>query len=149
MLRQLRDGLHQRGIFRGERAVIVKQRIDDVRTGDDQQKSDGQHGQPEIKPPAPRTAADQLIKNLAERGENDHAQELFFGPIPKPGGPAFDRLVIEKRQGVPIDADRQFQEIDQYEQRWNENEALQPAFLRAALGEIANAADCAELQKEK
>src|ERR1043166_4084982 len=86
--------IHEGGPRFPERFEIVEQRLDHHRFNEKQEHEDGQGGEPEMKPPAPRAAPYGPVGNPSENDCDDEADQLGLGPVPEPRTPALNGLIV-------------------------------------------------------
>jgi len=67
-----------------ERLELVEHRLDPNRRDEKDQDHDGNQSQPEIEPPATRTAAQRSVENPAQQGDEHQSQQQALAPIAEP-----------------------------------------------------------------
>ncbi len=109
------DRFDELRIFFLQGIEFVEERINVQRTDEDQEGGEGNRAEPGIEPPGAGLAANRGEKQQdEEKGEGD-GEELGFGPVPQPGGPGLDGLLIEEREMMPIETDGQIQKSERGE----------------------------------
>lgn len=124
----------KRGIFLRERLEPVEQRIDHERLEKEHEQQDGQRREPKVKPPAPRRFANNGIGKPNQNDAQNDADELAFGPVPKPRALALHRKAVLPRNPVFVDAGGQLKDIDREDHQRRKDEGLEKALGEFAFG---------------
>src|ERR1051326_3170415 len=137
ILRELFYGLDELWMLASQRLKFVEQGIDEPRSDKDEAEKDGQRGKPEIQPPATRTAPNHGEQDQGENYRQSRTDEFLFSPIPKPGAPTLDGLLVAQRERMPVQANGQMENIEGDEKERNDNYNLQDASTGDVFGEVA------------
>ena len=130
----LRDEL---GVFLAERRKRKKHRLNHKRLDKSEEHDNRQRNQPEIKPPAPRTAPDHGVQYPHSENAAHNQEELRLGIIQRPRAPTLHRDAIRQRHPVLVSVGGQLQDRDRQDQKRRKNESLNKTIGRSFLGRIS------------
>ena len=142
------DGRHQIGMRFVERLELIEERINDHGSDKEDEQQDRQRGNPEVKPPAARAAANHAIENPRQQSGDDQKYHLDLGPIPEPRAPVLDGLLVFQGKRMSVDARGQLQDRGGKHQQRDKNHHLNKSHTRSAFRPVAVFRGNAEAQDD-
>src|ERR1700732_3975931 len=97
------DGLDELRLSFLERAKFFEERGDTPRGDEGEEERERNGAEPGEEPPTARLRTDQSEEESDNEERQRNAEEFCFGPIPEPGFPGLDGLLVVKREVVPVE----------------------------------------------
>src|SRR5690348_2263558 len=107
-----------------ERLEFIKERLNHDGPDYREHEHNENKWKPGKEPPPPRAVTHDRKENEDQHDSDDHANDLFLGPIPKPGTPPLHGLVVMQRKLMPVKAHRKIEHVNEKEEQWNKNQSL-------------------------
>src|ERR1700686_1030495 len=143
------DGLNKLRLRFPERAKFVEERVDIPRGDEPQEERERDGAEPGEEPPASGLRTDQGEQERNDEESQRDAEELCLGPIPEPGAPGLDGLLVENREVMPVEANGKMQQRKEDEENGDEDQGLEGMAAGAGFREVAEFGDESRAKKQE